>query len=74
VLNALAENWYFLRCSIETAFQGEGLRDEELPFRIFAEYQQRFGCQSELDILLAEKEVLTTRAYVKERLRGARRS
>jgi hypothetical protein len=67
VLNALAENWHFLRCAIETVFQGERPPQEVLPYRIFAEYKLRFGCQSALDILLAEKEIITTPAYVKER-------
>lgn len=66
-LNALAENWHFLRCAIEAAFQGERQPEGALPYRIFAEYQRRFGCQSQMDILLAAREAITTAAYLKER-------
>ena len=62
LLSALAESWYFLRCAIETVLQGKSRSGEGLPYRIFAEYQRCFHCQSHLDILLAEKEVITTPA------------
>jgi hypothetical protein len=68
-LNALAENWYFLRCAIETAFKVEHYPEDALPYRIFAEYQRRSECQNLLDTLQAEKEVITTSAFLKERRR-----
>jgi len=69
-LNALAENWYFLRSAIETVFQGERPSEEEFPYRIFAEYQRRIASQAPMDRLLAEKAIITTPAYVKERAAG----
>ncbi len=67
VLNALAENWYFLWRAIEQVFQASRQPQEELPYRIFAEYQRRIASQAPLDRLLAEKEIITTPAYAKER-------
>ncbi len=66
-LNALAENWYFLRRAIEAVFPASRPPEEALPYRIFAEYQRRIASQAPLDRLLAEKEIITTPAYVKER-------
>jgi hypothetical protein len=68
-LNALAENWYFLRRAIETAFQTERHPIEALPYRIFAEYQRRSERQNRLDTLQAKREVLTRPAFLKERRR-----
>jgi hypothetical protein len=67
--NALAENWHFLRCAIEIVFCNSWPPEAQLPYRIFAEYQRRYSTQGPLDILSAEKEIITTPAYVKERLR-----
>jgi hypothetical protein len=67
--NALAENWYFLRRAIESVLKSKHQPDEAIPYRIFAEYQRRFRVRSALDILLAEREVITTPAYLKERQR-----
>jgi len=72
-LNALAENWYLLRCAIEAAFHAERPPKETLPYRVFAEYQRRYGCQSHLDMLLIERESLTTPTFVKERRRVGKR-
>lgn len=71
LLNALAENWYFLRCAIEAAFRGERPPVEALPYRILAEYAKRFGSRSPQDRLLAEREAITTAAYLKERAKQA---
>jgi len=68
-LNALAENWYILRCAIEEVFQAERFPLEALPFRIIAEYQRRSESQSGLKTLRAASEVITTPAFVKERRR-----
>ena len=65
--NALAENWYFLRLAIEFVLQGVRPQEDEMPYRVFAEYQRRCGRQSALDVLLKEREVLITPAYLKER-------
>jgi len=72
-LNTLAENWYFLRRAIETAFQGKHPSKEELPYRIFAEYQRRIASRAPMDRLLAEKAIITTPVYVKERAEQDRR-
>lgn len=66
-LNALAENWHFLRSAIESVFQTERLHKEALPYRVYAEFQNRLSNQGAADILLAEKESITTPAFVKER-------
>jgi len=70
--NALAENWYFLRCAIGTAFRELRPAENALPYRIFAEYQRLSSSRSPLDLLLAEREIIETPAYVKERLRIGR--
>jgi len=67
--NALAENWYFLRCAIESVFAAPGPAERAIPYRIFAEYQRRFSIQSALEILAARREILSTPAYIKERHR-----
>jgi hypothetical protein len=69
ILNELAEYWYFLRRAIETVLDDTSALEEDLPYRIFAEYQRRLGCQNQLDALQAEKETITAPAYVKERSR-----
>lgn len=66
-LNELAENWYYLRCSIESVFQAERPPAGALPYRVFAEYQRRIASQAPPDTLLAEKEIIVTPAYLKER-------
>ena len=58
-MNALAENWYFLRNAIESVYKGEYKPEEALPYRIFAEYQRRSECQVASDALLARREVIT---------------
>jgi hypothetical protein len=68
-LNALAENWYFLRSAIETVFKNGHPSKEALPYRIFTEYQKRSESHSVSDSWLAKKEVLASPAYVKERHR-----
>jgi len=70
-LNELAENWYFLRRAIESVFQAERPPKEALPYRVFAEYQRLMGCQSPLDVLLKEKKIIETPAYVKDRKRAS---
>jgi hypothetical protein len=72
-LNALAVNWHFLRLAIERIFDLYPTANEALPYRIFAEFQRLFHCQSQLEVLQAEKEIITTPAYVKERRRINRR-
>ena len=72
-LNGLAENWHFLRLAIRSVFEAERSEGEALPYRIFAEYQRRVRCQGPADILRAEREIITTPAYLKQRLRANRR-
>ncbi len=67
--NALAENWYFLRCAIESVFRGGCPPEDALPFRILADYQTRSQTQSPLDTLQKQREIITTPAFVKERRR-----
>jgi hypothetical protein len=67
--NPLAKNWYFLRCAMESVFKAEHPPKEALPYRIFAEYQRRLAHRSQTDTVLAEREVITTPAFVKERRR-----
>jgi hypothetical protein len=68
-LNGLAENWYFLRCAIESVFHASQEHEGVFPYRVFAEYQKRFRCQELLESLRAEREIITTRVYLKERRR-----
>lgn len=49
----LKKNWYFLECAIESVGKRSEISRSALPYRIFAEYQRRFGCQSQADMLLA---------------------
>lgn len=65
----LAENWYFFRCAVEAAFQGNSSLGDSLPFTIFADYQRRVGSKGPLDSLLAEGEIITTPAFEKWRSR-----
>jgi len=65
ILKALAENWYYLRRAIDTIIQTVHCPEEALPYRIFAEYQRRSECQNSLDILQAQREVITTPAYLR---------
>jgi hypothetical protein len=70
--NPLAENWYFLRRAFEFVLNEIRPPEDQLPYRVFAEFQRRCGHQGALDVLLKEKEVLTTPAYVKERRESGR--
>jgi hypothetical protein len=69
--NPLAERWYFLRCAIESEFTEIRPPKDEIPYRVFAEYQRRFSCQTARDVLLSEKAVLTTPVYAKYRRESA---
>src|ERR1035438_2335011 len=51
-IGELRRNWYFLKCAIGSTQPGEHPRGA-LPYRIFAEYQRRFQCQSQADVLFA---------------------
>jgi hypothetical protein len=65
----LARNWHFLRLAIESVIEAGCQPEGALPYRIFAEYQRRASNRSSLDILRAEKEAITTHAYLRERLK-----
>ena len=49
----LRKHWYFLESAIRTVCQNTKTPKGALPFRIFAEYQRRFGRQSQANILMA---------------------
>jgi hypothetical protein len=67
LLNTLAENWYFLRSAIEAVVPGSHSPPQKLPYRIFEEYQRRIASRDALEIVRADKENMTTPAYVKWR-------
>lgn len=52
---ALRENWYFLKAAIESIYRKGVHPSGAIPYRIFAEYQRRFECQSQADVLLAPR-------------------
>ena len=50
----LRTNWYFLESAIRSVGQALKTPVGAVPFRIFAEYQRRVECQSQVDVLLAQ--------------------
>lgn len=54
----LRKNWHFLESAIRSVHQLSGTEEDAVIFRIFAEYQRRFECQSRADVLLAQRSQL----------------
>jgi len=53
----LKEEWYFLRCAIQHAFEN-GLEKGAMPYRVFAEYQRRTSRRDAYDLVMQEEEQL----------------
>ena len=48
----LRENWYFLRSAIQSVLAQMHPPKGALPYRIMVEYQRRWQCQTQADILM----------------------
>jgi hypothetical protein len=57
-ITELRRNWHFLGLAIETVCRAGPHPRGALPYRTFAEYQRRFECQNQAQVLLAEKNQL----------------
>lgn len=54
----LRNNWYFLESAIRSTLRDTKAQPGSFPFRIFAEYQKRLSCQSTIEMLKAEKQII----------------
>ena len=49
------DNWHFLESAVRAVSARDTTPADSLPYRIFAEYQRRWQCQSAMDVLLNEE-------------------